>query len=64
MLFRTTEHVGEPELSYKGYMGFGVMQGLGARLAMFDRYGWHKSVVHNLPTGTPPFTQRHSTCGV
>ena len=55
MLFRTTKQVGDPELSYNWYVGFGVMQGLGARLAMFDRHGWQKRVVHHPPTGTPPF---------
>ena len=54
MLCRTTEQVGDPELSYSGYQGFAVMQGLGARLAMFDKHGWHKRVVHHPPTGTPP----------
>ena len=55
MLFRMTEQVGDPELSYSGYVGFGVMQGLGARLAMLDRHGWQKRVVHHPPTGAPPF---------
>ena len=49
MLFRTTEQVGNLELSYNGYVGFGVMQGLGACLAMFDRHGWQKRVVHHPP---------------
>ena len=49
MLFRTTEQVGDPELSYSGYVGVGVMQGLGARLAMFERHGWQKRVVHHPP---------------
>ena len=40
---------GGPELSYSGYVGFGVMQGLGARLAMFNRHGWQKRVVHHPP---------------
>ena len=39
MLFRMTEQVADPELSYNGYVGLGAMQGLGARLAMFDRHG-------------------------
>ena len=55
MLFRTTEQVGDPELSYSGYVGFGVMQGLGARLVMFDKHGRQKGVVHHPPMGTPPF---------
>ena len=55
MLFRRTEQVGDPELSYSGYVGFGVMQAPGARLAMFDGHGWQKRVVHQPPTGTPPF---------
>ena len=55
MLCRRTEQVGVPELSYTGYVGFGVMQGLGARLAMLDRHGWQKQVVHHPLTGTPPF---------
>ena len=42
MLFRTTEQVGDPELLYNGYVGFGVMPQLGARLAMFDRHGCKK----------------------
>ena len=49
MLLRTTEQVVDLELSYNGYVGFGVMQGLGARLAMFDRHGWQKLVVHPPP---------------
>ena len=63
MLCRTTEQVGDLELSYRGSVGFWVMQGLGARLAMFDRHSWQKRVVHNPPIGTPPFAWRHSTCG-
>ena len=55
MLCTTTEQVGDLELSYSEYVGFGVMQGLGARLAMFDGHGWQKRVVHPPPTGTPPF---------
>ena len=55
MLFKTTEQVEDRELSYRGYMGFGVMQGLGARWAMFDRYGQQKRVVQYPPIGTPPF---------
>ena len=38
MMFRTTEQVGDPELSYSGYVGFVVMQGLGACLVMFDKH--------------------------
>ena len=55
MLCRTTEQGGDLELSHNGYVGFGVMQGLGARLAMFDRRRWQKRAVHHAPTGTPPF---------
>ena len=39
MLIRTTEQVGDLEVSYSRYVGFGVMQGLGTRLAMFNRHG-------------------------
>ena len=39
MLWRTTEQVGDLELSYSGYVGFGVMQGVGARLAILERHG-------------------------
>ena len=55
MLLRTTEQVGDPELSYSGYVGFGVMQGLGARLVMFDKHGRQKGVVHHPPHGYSPF---------
>ena len=55
MLCRTTEPVGDLELSYGGYVRFRVMQGLGACLAMFDRHGCEKRVVHHPPTSTPPF---------
>ena len=56
MLFRTTDQVGDAELSYSGYVGFGVMQGLGTRLAMFEGMVWQKRVVHHPPPpiGTPP----------
>ena len=36
MLFRTMEQVGDPELLYSGYVRFGVMQGFGARLVIFN----------------------------
>ena len=55
ILCRTTEQVGNLELSYSGDVGFGLMHGLGARLAMLDRHGWQKRVVHQPPTGAPPF---------
>ena len=54
MLCRTTEQVEDLELLYGGYVGFGVMQGLGARLAMFDKHGWQKRVVHHPPLFLPP----------
>ena len=55
MLFKTAEQMGNPELSDSGYVGFGVLQGLGTCLAMFDRHGWQKRVVHHPATRTPPF---------
>ena len=54
MLFRTVEQVGDPEPSYSRYVGFGVMHGFGARLAMFDRHGWQQRAVHRPPNWYSP----------
>ena len=55
MLCRRTEQVRGLELSYVGYVGFRVMEGLSARLVMFGRHGWQTRVVHPPPTSTRPF---------
>ena len=54
MMLRTTEQVGEPALLYNGCVLFGVMQGIGARLARVDKHGWQKRVVHHPPPPPPP----------
>ena len=54
ILCTTTEQVGDLELSHSGDVGCGVMQGLGARLAMFDGHGWQKRVVHHSPLVLAP----------